>query len=171
MRCRSASWRTGSTRRYRPSRCADASSRQRPGVDQHRGRGLVSRYMVGSAELWELIMVDQAGADAYNSWWQFRADSWSRLEEATGRIVTSLRRGKPIDHSMTEAVHTTCAALAPLEQFWAFPGPRGLRRRPGTSGRWSLGTARTARDSDQPRARHRVLPDGLAGRHRPGRTS
>jgi arginine decarboxylase len=82
----------------------------------------VSRYMVGSAELWELIMVDQAGADAYNSWWQFRADSWSRLEEATGRIVTSLRRGKPIDHSMTEAVHTTCAALAPLEQFWAFPG-------------------------------------------------
>jgi arginine decarboxylase len=67
-------------------------------------------------------MVDQAGADAYNSWWQFRADSWSRLEEATGRIVTSLRRGKPIDHSMTEAVHTTCAALAPLEQFWAFPG-------------------------------------------------
>jgi arginine decarboxylase len=67
-------------------------------------------------------MVDQAGADAYNSWWQFRADSWSRLEEATGRIVTSLRRGKPIDHGMTEAVHTTCAALAPLEQFWAFPG-------------------------------------------------
>jgi arginine decarboxylase len=67
-------------------------------------------------------MVDQAGADAYNSWWQFRADSWSRLEEATGRIVTALRRVKPIDQSMTDAVHTQCAALAPLEQFWAFPG-------------------------------------------------
>ncbi len=62
-------------------------------------------------------MVDQAGADAYNSWWQFRADSWSRLEEATGRIVTALRRSKPIDRSMTDAVHTECAALAPLEQF------------------------------------------------------
>ncbi len=67
-------------------------------------------------------MVDQASADAYNSWWQFRADSWSRLEEATGRIVTALRRVKPIDQSMTDAVHAECAALAPLEQFWAFPG-------------------------------------------------
>ena len=34
-------------------------------------------------------MVDQAGAYAYNSWWQFRADSWSRLEEATARINSS----------------------------------------------------------------------------------
>jgi arginine decarboxylase len=67
-------------------------------------------------------MVDQAGAYAYNSWWQFRADSWSRLEEATGRIVTALRRTKPVDNSMTDAVHAQCAALAPLEQFWAFPG-------------------------------------------------
>jgi arginine decarboxylase len=67
-------------------------------------------------------MVDQTGAYAYNSWWQFRADSWSRLEEATGRIASSLRRGKPIDHDMTDAVHAACAALAPLEQFWAFPG-------------------------------------------------
>ena len=65
-------------------------------------------------------MVDQAGAYAYNSWWQFRADSWSRLEEAA-RIISSLRRSRPIDH-MTEAVHDACAALAPLEQFWAFPG-------------------------------------------------
>ena len=67
-------------------------------------------------------MVDQTGAYAYNSWWQFRADSWSRLEEATGRIASSLRRGIPIDQEMTDAVHAVCAALAPLEQFWAFPG-------------------------------------------------
>jgi arginine decarboxylase len=67
-------------------------------------------------------MVDQAGADAYNSWWQFRADSWSRLEEATGRVASALQRNKPIDHAMTGAVHLECAALAPLEQFWAFPG-------------------------------------------------
>ena len=39
-------------------------------------------------------MVDRISASAYNSWWQFRADSWSRLEEAAGRIVTSLRRGE-----------------------------------------------------------------------------
>ena len=67
-------------------------------------------------------MVDQTGAYAYNSWWQFRADSWSRLEEATRRVASSLRRGKPIDQDMTDAVHAACAALAPLEQFWAFPG-------------------------------------------------
>ena len=67
-------------------------------------------------------MVDQTGAYAYNSWWQFRADSWSRLEEATGRVASSLRRGKPIDQDMTDALHAACAALAPLEQFWAFPG-------------------------------------------------
>jgi arginine/lysine/ornithine decarboxylase len=67
-------------------------------------------------------MVDQVGADAYNSWWQFRADSWSRLEEATARISSSLRRGKPIDQHMTEAVRDACSDLAPLEQFWAFPG-------------------------------------------------
>ena len=65
-------------------------------------------------------MVDQAGA--YNSWWQFRNDSWSRLEEATARINSSRRRGKPVDEQMTEAVHEQCVALAPLEQFWAFPG-------------------------------------------------
>src|SRR4249920_1359117 len=65
-------------------------------------------------------MVDQA--DAYNSWWQFRNDSWSRLEEATARINSSRRRGSPIDEQMTEAVHEQCVALAPLEQFWAFPG-------------------------------------------------
>jgi arginine/lysine/ornithine decarboxylase len=65
-------------------------------------------------------MVDQAGA--YNSWWQFRNDSWSRLEEATARINSSRRRGRPIDEQMTEAVHEQCLALAPLEQFWAFPG-------------------------------------------------
>ena len=62
-------------------------------------------------------MVDRISASAYNSWWQFRADSWSRLEEAAGRIVTSLRRGKSIDQDMTDAVHAQCAALAPLEQF------------------------------------------------------
>ena len=65
-------------------------------------------------------MVDQAAA--YNSWWQFRNDSWSRLEEATARINSSRRRGRPIDEQMTEAVHEQCVALAPLEQFWAFPG-------------------------------------------------
>ena len=51
-------------------------------------------------------MVDQAGADAYNSWWQFRNDSWSRLEEATARINSSLTawQGRST-RSMTDAVH------------------------------------------------------------------
>jgi hypothetical protein len=83
-------------------------------------------------------MGDQAGAYAYNSWWQFRADSWSRLEEATGRIVTALRRGKPIDRDITDAVHMECAALAPLEQFWAFPGHAafGLVQELAAAGAW-----------------------------------
>ena len=83
-------------------------------------------------------MVDQTGAYAYNSWWQFRADSWSRLEEATRRVVSSLRRGKPIDQDMTDAVHAACAALAPLEQFWAFPGHAafGVVQELASTGAW-----------------------------------
>jgi hypothetical protein len=53
-------------------------------------------------------MVDQAGAYAYNSWWQFRADSWSRLEEATGRIVTALRRTKPVDKESRGVLSSAC---------------------------------------------------------------
>ena len=81
-------------------------------------------------------MVDQAGA--YNSWWQFRNDSWSRLEEAAARINSSRRRSRPIDEQMAEAVHEQCAALAPLEQFWAFPGHAafGIVQELAAAGSW-----------------------------------
>ena len=81
-------------------------------------------------------MVDRAGA--YNSWWQFRNDSWSRLEEAAARINSSRRRSRPIDEQMIEAVHEQCAALAPLEQFWAFPGHAafGIVQELAAAGSW-----------------------------------
>ena len=81
-------------------------------------------------------MVDQAAA--YNSWWQFRNDSWSRLEEAAARINSSRRRSRPIDEQMIEAVHEQCAALAPLEQFWAFPGHAafGIVQELAAAGSW-----------------------------------
>ena len=81
-------------------------------------------------------MVDQAGAYAYNSWWQFRADSWSRLEEATGRIVTALRRIKPIDQQ-----HDRCCAC----------GVRGAWRRWSSSGRFlAMRPSASSRSSRQP---------------------
>jgi arginine decarboxylase len=36
------------------------------------------------------------------------------------QLLTTAR--KAIEAEMTDAVHEQCAALAPLEQFWAFPG-------------------------------------------------
>ena len=99
-------------------------------------------------------MVDQA--NAYNSWWQFRADSWSRLEEATARIVSSLRRSRPIEDDMTDAVHAACAALAPVEQFWAFPGHAafGVVQELAAAGSWErlgrLVAGSTARWSRSP---------------------
>ena len=106
-------------------------------------------------------MVDQARADAYNSWWQFRNDSWSRLEEATARINSSRRRGKAIDQQMTDAVHEQCAALAPGTVLGV--SSRRIRCRPGACGGWKLGKAWTAGVSDQPGSRHRVIPYGLLG--------
>src|SRR5215207_9373079 len=111
-------------------------------------------------------MVDQTGAYAYNSWWQFRADSWSRLEEATGRIVTALRRTKPVDKQHDRcracAVRSIGASGAVLGVSW----PRGLWRRPGARGGWSLGTAGPAGGPDQSRARYRVLPHWFLRGHR-----
>ena len=121
-------------------------------------------------------MVDQAGAYAYNSWWQFRADSWSRLEEATGRIVTALRRTKPVDNSMTDAVHAQCAALAPLEQFWAFPGHAafGVVQELAAAGAWErLGrlVARINRALVTESYRIGSFDDIAQGEHRDDRSS
>jgi arginine decarboxylase len=71
-------------------------------------------------------MVDTAGAQAYNSWWQFRSDAWSRLEEASGQLSAAYLRDQPAG-GMTEATAGLLDALAPIEQYWAFPGPEAYR--------------------------------------------
>ena len=72
-------------------------------------------------------MVELTPARAYNSWWQFRSDAWSRLEETSGRLANALLRGLPGD-GLTGAASELLDALAPLEQYWAFPGPEAFRR-------------------------------------------
>ncbi len=56
---------------------------------------------------------------AYTSWWQFRADAWTKLQEATGR----LHRGDPARQAEVRAeVAAHLESLTPIEQFWAYPG-------------------------------------------------
>ncbi len=70
-------------------------------------------------------MVDTSPARAYTSWWQARSDAWSRLEEAPaagGRVP-----GQP-DSGLIATTSGLLDALAPVEQYWAFPGPEVNRR-------------------------------------------
>ena len=69
-------------------------------------------------------MVDQA--NAYNSWWQFRADSWSRLEEANARIVSSLRHSRHIEDDMTDAAHRRARHWRRWSSFGPFPATQPL---------------------------------------------
>jgi hypothetical protein len=101
-------------------------------------------------------MVDQA--NAYNSWWQFRADSWSRLEEATARIVSSLRRSRPIEDDMTDAVHAGVRGIGAAGAVLGLSRPRCLWCCPGVGCRRELGATGTTGGPDQPRAGHGVLP-------------
>jgi arginine decarboxylase len=72
-------------------------------------------------------VVEISPAQAYNSWWQFRSDGWSRLEETSGRLANALLRGLPAD-GMVEAASELIDGLAPIEQYWAFPGPEAFQR-------------------------------------------
>jgi arginine decarboxylase len=72
-------------------------------------------------------VVEISPTQAYNSWWQFRSDGWSRLEETSGRLANGLLRGVPAD-GMVEATSELLDGLAPLEQYWAFPGPEAFGR-------------------------------------------
>jgi arginine decarboxylase len=72
-------------------------------------------------------VVEISPARAYNSWWQFRSDGWSRLEETSARLANALLRGRPAD-GMVEATSELLDGLAPLEQYWAFPGPEVFGR-------------------------------------------
>jgi nitroreductase len=72
-------------------------------------------------------VVDTSSARAYTSWWQFRSDAWSRLEEASAGLANAALRGQPAD-GMVEAASELLDALAPIERYWAFPGQQGYRR-------------------------------------------
>jgi arginine decarboxylase len=58
---------------------------------------------------------------AYNTAWQFRADAWCRLEEASERLSTAMARGRDLA-PLIELVEGLLAALRPFERYWAFPG-------------------------------------------------
>jgi len=58
---------------------------------------------------------------AYNTPWQFRADAWCRLEEASYRLSTAVARGRDLA-PLIELVEGLLARLRPFERYWAFPG-------------------------------------------------
>ncbi|WP_137725101.1 aminotransferase class I/II-fold pyridoxal phosphate-dependent enzyme [Prescottella subtropica] len=60
---------------------------------------------------------------AYNSVWQFRADAWCRLEEASAHLAGAAARGSPVD-DLRDGVEGLIGRLRPLERYWAFPGTR-----------------------------------------------
>ncbi|TSD99918.1 ornithine decarboxylase [Skermania sp. ID1734] len=60
-------------------------------------------------------------ARAYNTVWQFRADTWCRLEEAADRLARAAAHSAEIDNLVDNAGRLV-AALAPYEHYWAFPG-------------------------------------------------
>jgi arginine decarboxylase len=66
-------------------------------------------------------------AQAYNSWWQTRSDTWSRLDEASSQLAGATADGHP-PGSLLETIAGLLDSVAPLEQYWAFPGPEASRR-------------------------------------------
>jgi arginine decarboxylase len=58
---------------------------------------------------------------AYNTAWQFRADAWCRLEEASRRLSTVAARGGELQ-ALTDLVDGLLCQLRPFERYWAFPG-------------------------------------------------
>ncbi|HME49389.1 ornithine decarboxylase [Mycobacterium sp.] len=65
-------------------------------------------------------MVD-VNPHAYNSAWQFRADTWCRLEEASLRLSHAAAQGRDTA-PLVETVEGLLAQLRPFERYWAFPG-------------------------------------------------
>ncbi|ORW01026.1 aminotransferase class I/II-fold pyridoxal phosphate-dependent enzyme [Mycobacterium kyorinense] len=58
---------------------------------------------------------------AYNTAWQFRADAWCRLEEASRRLSISAARGNDLTE-LADLVDGLLSQLRPFERYWAFPG-------------------------------------------------
>ena len=94
-------------------------------------------------------MVDTSPARTYTSWWQARSDAWSRLEEASAQLAGTAVSGQP-DSGLIATTSGLLDALAPVEQYWAFPGPEVNRRMrdlfaSASYGRFALLVARISR--------------------------
>jgi arginine decarboxylase len=59
---------------------------------------------------------------AYASWWLVRSDAWARLEELSERLGRTDDSGGP--DGQVPVIASLLAELAPLERYWAFPGPK-----------------------------------------------
>ena len=57
----------------------------------------------------------------YNSVWQWRADSWYRLDEAAEMLARLSAAGRPSE-GQRRACEELLADLGPLEHYWAYPG-------------------------------------------------
>ncbi len=66
-------------------------------------------------------------AQAYNSWWQARSDIWSRLDEASAQLASAAASGQALG-GLLETIAGLLDSVAPVEQYWAFPGPEACRR-------------------------------------------
>jgi arginine decarboxylase len=64
---------------------------------------------------------------AYNTAWQFRADAWCRLEEASRRLSITAARGNDLTQ-LIDLVEGLLSALRPFERYWAFPGIHAFAR-------------------------------------------
>ena len=69
----------------------------------------------------------QSHSRAYNSVWQFRADTWCRLEEAADRLSRAAAHGGPVD-VLAATASRLVADLAPYELYWAYPGNQLFNR-------------------------------------------
>ena len=66
-------------------------------------------------------------AQAYNSWWQTRSDTWSRLDEAGSELAGAVGNGQPPD-GLLETIAGLLDSVVPVERYWAFPGPEACRQ-------------------------------------------
>ncbi len=64
--------------------------------------------------------------NAYNTVWQMRADAWCRLEEAATGL--DLPESPEFKDEYVKVVAELLAELAPVEPYWAYPGPQSFSR-------------------------------------------
>jgi arginine decarboxylase len=74
----------------------------------------------------------------YNNLSQYRKDTWSTLEEAAERLSTAAAADRPLGPHIAR-VSELIDRLAPLERYWAFPGPQAFHagRRLFTAGKYT----------------------------------